>query len=57
MERLLYLCTQMPLLTSATLLSIVALLGLEYTHAEPKSYRGLLKKSSRKVALGVQQKT
>ena len=53
MERLLYLCTQMPLLTSATLLSIVALLGLEYTHAEPKSYRGLLKKSSRKVALGV----
>ncbi len=37
----------------ATSLSIVVLLGLECTHVMPKSYRGLLKKSSRRVPLGV----
>lgn len=30
-----------------------ALLGLECTHVVPKSYQGLVEKSSRKVALGV----
>ncbi len=30
-----------------------ALWGLEYTHAVPKSYQGLLEKSSRKVLSGV----
>ena len=33
--------------------NIVALLGLECTHAVPKSCRGLVEKSSRIVALGV----
>ena len=40
-------------MNSTTSRSIVALLGLECPHVKPKSYRGLLGKSSRKVALGV----
>ena len=48
-----YLCIRKPQFVFVISLSIVVSLGQECTHVMPKSYQGLVEKSSRRVALGV----